>query len=362
MKIVLFTATGAENLWDELITLCEIREFLKEKETQITLFSHGIERTKRFLLSQKCPLENITILEYFPNALRKQPLKNIGLFWQTLRNIKQADIVYIGGGGLLYGKKEEWHSPLKLWSLRVLLAKMFSKKITYLSLGITCEKEEIQWFSRSLFKDTTITVRDSKSHKMLGELWYSANTLPDPVWNYDISDTQQQDIKKTIGISLREWFLPDALVTEIVKKLQNEWYEIIFLPHSLHPENEASHDGYYAQNFLFPGVKTAQSIEQTLEYYKTCHIVISMRLHSMILASIHAKPFIGISYGTKTSSLLFEIGWTHSLASSEVTIENICAHMNDIESHYTENQNKLREITVKMEKTYTDSSSWLLWK
>lgn len=361
MKIVLFTATGAENLWDELITLCEIREFSKEKEVQITLFSHNIEKTKRFLISQKCPLENITILEYFPNALRKQPLKNIGLFWQTLRVLKEADHIYIWGGGLFYGKKEEWHSALKLWSMRALLAKMFGKKITYLSLGITCEKNEIQPFSGSLFKDTTITVRDTGSQEILKELWYSANILPDPVWNYDVNNVKEEN-KKTIGISLRKWFLPDMLVTEIVKKLQKEWYETIFLPHSLHPENEVSHDGYYVQNFLFPGIKTAQSIEQTLEYYQVCHIVISMRLHSMILASIHAKPFIGISYWSKTSSLLSEIGWTHSLISSEVTLDNISTHISDIESRYAENQDKLREIAVKIKKTYRDSSSWLLWK
>jgi len=95
--IVLFTATGAENLGDELITLCEIRYFQNTHE-DIVLFSHDIGRTKRFLLSQKIPLTNIVLHEYFPNALRKQPLKNIKLFWETVRIIKKSGHVYIGGG------------------------------------------------------------------------------------------------------------------------------------------------------------------------------------------------------------------------------------------------------------------------
>lgn len=108
MKIVLFTATGAENLGDELITLCEIQRFLSEdKNTQIILFSHDINRTKRFLLSQKVSLEQVLFQEYFPNAFRTHPIRNMRLFWQTIVSIKNADHVYIGGGGLLYSKNEE---------------------------------------------------------------------------------------------------------------------------------------------------------------------------------------------------------------------------------------------------------------
>ena len=78
MKIVLFTASGAENLGDELITLCEIQRFLLvDKNTQITLFSYDINRTRRFLLSQNLPLEQVTIQEYFPNGFRTHPIRNI---------------------------------------------------------------------------------------------------------------------------------------------------------------------------------------------------------------------------------------------------------------------------------------------
>lgn len=107
MKIVLFTATGAENLGDELITLCEIQSFRALSETEITIFSHDRDRTKRFFISQNMSLENITIREYFPNGIKKHPLKNLKLFWETLMTLKNTDRVYIGGGGLLYSRNEE---------------------------------------------------------------------------------------------------------------------------------------------------------------------------------------------------------------------------------------------------------------
>ncbi len=107
MRVILFTATGAENLGDELITLCEIRELQKNENTDITLFSHSIESTKRFLLSQKYHLENIALREYFPNNIRRNPIRNMRLLWETMCQIKESEIIYIGGGGLFYGRDEE---------------------------------------------------------------------------------------------------------------------------------------------------------------------------------------------------------------------------------------------------------------
>lgn len=357
MRVTLFTATGAENLGDELIALCEIRELLKVENISIALFSHDVARTKRFLASQNCPLEQIVIQEYFPNALRKQPLKNIILLWQTIMTIAKTDRVYIGGGGLLYSKNEEWHSPLLLWSFRAMMSKILRKQITYLSIGITTTEDELKPYTDTLLENTVITVRDTESKTKIQNLWYTAEVLPDPVWNLD---TEKLKTQKTIGVAFRKGFLPDAVVSEMMKKLQKEGYEILLLPHSLHPTDENSHDGYYLQNFLFPGVKTSQSIEQTLEYYKQCHIVLAMRFHSMILASIHSIPFVGISYGKKTSSLLSEMNWKYSF-SENIDSENIINAVKDIELHYGELQNQLQNISSSMRKKYK-SSSVFLWK
>jgi polysaccharide pyruvyl transferase WcaK-like protein len=135
MKILLFTATGAENLGDELITLCEIQHLQKVyPDAHITLFSHDILRTRRFLLSQNISQEHITLREYFPNASKKQ-----------------CHHIYVGGGGLLYGKSEEGHSPLRLWWMRARIAKFFKKPLTYLSLGISAGVDELKPVARTLF-------------------------------------------------------------------------------------------------------------------------------------------------------------------------------------------------------------------
>ncbi len=79
---------------------------------------------------------------------------------------------------------------------------------------------------------------------------------------------------------------------------------MLLLPHSLHPRDEHAHDGYYLQQFLFPGVRITQSIEQTLAAYATCDAIIGMRLHSIILSLVHDIPLVALSYGKKTQSIL----------------------------------------------------------
>ncbi len=356
MKILLFTATGAENLGDELIALCEVQYLQKiYPDIQITLFSHDVQRTRRFLLSQNLSETNLIIQEYFPNALRKKPLNNILLLWQTITAIKQCQQIYIGGGGILYSKNEEGHSPLRLWSLRARLAKFFKKPITYLSIGVSTGADELRPFGHRLFSGTKITVRDEESKETLHKIWFDPQILPDPVLSYT---PEKWENTKTVWIALRKWFISDEIIVEIIKKLIAEWYEILLLPHSLHPSDEASHDGYYLQNFLLPGVSTTQTIEQTLAGYKKCHIILSMRLHSMILSAVYHIPFIGLSYSKKTKNLLQDLDWKYT-HDKDTTAADIMRDIQEIEAYYPELQQRLSQKHKDYQQQYKSFFPWI---
>ncbi|MEI6711987.1 MAG: polysaccharide pyruvyl transferase family protein [bacterium] len=101
--------------------------------------------------------------------------------------------------------------------------------------------------------------------------------------------------------------MPDEIIATTIKKLLQNNYTIYLLPHSLHPDDTDSHDGYYLQKFLFPGVKITQTIEQTLAIYTLCDVIVGMRLHSIILASVMKIPLLAISYSTKTEAVLTEM-------------------------------------------------------
>lgn len=129
---------------------------------------------------------------------------------------------------------------------------------------------------------------------------------------------------------------------------------MLLLPHSLHPTDEKSHDGYYLQDFLFPGVSTTQTIEQTLEGYKKCHIILAMRLHSMILAIDHHTPFIGISYSKKTDSLLENLDWKYS-HTSDTNSADIIRDILEIEKKYPELEEKLAQKHLSYQTLYNNS-------
>lgn len=356
--ICLFTATGAENLGDELITLCEIQNFQRKfPNIKITLFSHDIDRTKRFLISQGVGMENIHIYEYFPNALKRQPIRNIKLLLNTFYQLWKCEEVYVGGGGLLYSKKEEWHSPLKLWWMRATITKILKKPLTYLSLWISADSHEIWNYMSGLFSQSTITVRDKKSQDIVWGLGYNAEILPDPVFTY----AGEKWTSKTIGIALRKGFLEQGVILDICKKLISLGYNILLLPHSLHPTDENSHDGYYLQDFLLPWIRTTQSIEQTLAWYTTCHMVISMRLHSMILSITHGIPFIGVSYSDKTASVLQAVEWEYSF-DKNVDSRSIIDAVQKIETDYKELETKLQKYREQKKDEYTRFFDKNIWK
>jgi polysaccharide pyruvyl transferase WcaK-like protein len=83
------------------------------------------------------------------------------------------------------------------------------------------------------------------------------------------------------------------------------------------------------QNFLFPGVKITQTIEQTLAAYPLCDVLLGMRLHSIILASVLHIPLLAVSYSTKTKTILSENNQPF-LDSDEVTSEKLIAGIGDL--------------------------------
>lgn len=72
----------------------------------------------------------------------------------------------------------------------------------------------------------------------------------------------------------------------------------------------------------------------------------------MILASIYGIPFIGMSYGEKTSSLLSEIGWKYSLTGDRASSDTLLEAVRDIESHYAELRDQLQKISIQMKEKY----------
>lgn len=81
-------------------------------------------------------------------------------------------------------------------------------------------------------------------------------------------------------------------------------------------------------------------------------MVVSMRLHSIILALTHHIPFVAVSYSQKTNMLLNEISWDYA-HTSDAKADDILESMNTIEKNYSALSKKLAEEHEKYQSHYT---------
>lgn len=95
------TATGSYNLGDEII-LREELAFLHGhygEMVDFTIFTHD----KKSALFQD---DSVTWATYFPHAFWSNPFANIGYFFMNIYRIWKADILIVGGGGLIFDNEE----------------------------------------------------------------------------------------------------------------------------------------------------------------------------------------------------------------------------------------------------------------
>jgi polysaccharide pyruvyl transferase WcaK-like protein len=339
-KVLIMTATGSYNLGDEVI-LHEEMKFLHGhygEMVDFVIFTHD----RKSALFQD---EEVTWAKYFPSGFMRNPLANI---WYLLRNIwiiARADIMIIGGGGLIFDNEEgvSFDALLFQWWLRTKIARMAGTTIVFLGISLEVKQVKNKMKLHQIFKKGDfIIVRDEKSAGLLEALEVPCSQIPDIAFLYEsVQRSEKLPEKKRIGISLRGWFFGDneSDIPKIYDFFLEKWYDPVFLIHSTEWE-EAQNDLTYVRRVM-QGKKynTTNTIEQTLKLYPTLYAVVGMRLHSGILAIAHGLPLIMISYGPKTDefSNLIDNKW-YTLPPHDLTLDGFVKLWEDLERNYTSRQ------------------------
>lgn len=334
MNISIFASIGAHNLGDELILKNEIKLLEQEfsGKNNFRVFSYDIKNP--FFVAP-----NISYLEYFPIDSKKpknlfRNIKNTLRFFSTLL---WSDIVVIGWGGIIYDSEiQSNRNPLDQWLFRTNIAKKLRKKIYFYVVGIDIQQEENKNKLRDIFSWAwKITVRDSKSFFTLKELWIHSEVVLDPVYsdrdgflpqgrsllqsyssrNFSLRDLQKYDFEgKRVGIALRSWYIGKSkqekieklIVAEVLNYIEQQGWQIVFLPHSFHQKDMKSNDFLFLEQFLTETQEIKKSMQEVYEVYvrKEVDINIAMRLHSIILSEVYEIPYIALSYSQKTEEQL----------------------------------------------------------
>ncbi|MDQ7008667.1 MAG: polysaccharide pyruvyl transferase family protein [Candidatus Gracilibacteria bacterium] len=357
MKISVFASIGAQNLGDELILKNEIK-ILEEKYSKklnidkkdiiFNIFTYDLKNN--FYIS-----DNVEYIEYFPIDIKKikNIFRNIFNFLNFLKITIQSDLVFIGGGGIIYDNElQSVGNPLKQWLFRTNIFKVFNKKVEFFRVGINIKNNKNLDLVKNIFSCASeISVRDKYSFNLLQKLNFNnIELLEDPVFSdrdfknnpnplsgdinkkylisdLKISELNVQNIKniiknnninlegKKIGLSLRRQNIKDYKknILEIIKHFLENKSEIILIPHSFHKTDELANDYIFFQEingFLstegFSPLNICKTMQESYNIYtnKKIDLNLASRLHSIILSQVYEIDFISISYSTKTDEVI----------------------------------------------------------
>jgi polysaccharide pyruvyl transferase WcaK-like protein len=334
-KVLIMTATGSYNLWDEII----LREELKflhghyGEMVDFTVFTHD----KKSALFQD---DSVHWSKYFPHGLFRNPLANIWYLLVNVWKISRADILLIGGGGVIFDNEEgvSFTNLINQWYFRTKIARLSGTTIVYLGISLEIKQVKHKMMLRKVFqKWDFIIVRDDKSAGLLEALEIPCSQIPDLAFLTVPEKVDKLPEKKRVGISMRWWFFWDNEdeIPKIYDYLVEKWYDPVFLVHTTE-WYESQNDALFIKRVMTGRTyNTTNTIEQTLKIYPTLHAVVGMRLHAAILACVHSLPLIMISYGPKTdeiTNLIDNKGYTTT--PEDLTLQSFKTLWEDLEAHH----------------------------
>jgi len=318
MKIFLIGWFGAGNLGDEAILLSELLSIREKREgVRFYILSFNRRRTER--LTANIPEVEKIIGMGAKRSFLKSDFKGL------LNAFKTVDIVVIGGGGIFQDIYNYY--PIPFFTFMALAARFFRKLLVFYSVGIgpvntSIGKKMCRFAANSA---DVLSVRDEESRDLLSEIGVTREIhvsadpvfLLKPVWNEKVdrivSAGDIGNYKYVIGICVQDllfWSnLNKKIFADVLDVLRREkGVRMVFLPFGVYQ------DGWFgketseavdvaASKEIADMIKGDYSIltddinpQELLSVIGRLDLVISMRLHGVIMGIVMGVPVIALTY------------------------------------------------------------------
>lgn len=323
---------GFGNCGDEAILMAMIQQLSDiVSEEGITVLSQNPKKTK--------------LLYGVDSIFRLNPLL---ICWK----MKKSGIFISGGGGLLQDTTGRGLSIAYYLSF-ILLARLFRIPCIIYGQGIGPIRRQInrKLIRFSLSRANLIIVRDRQSQKLLDEIGISkelvsvfadpsfllkGEKLPDNIYKkFQLEESQPEVLhdNMVIGVVLRNCKeieqdynkkiiqlakIADHLITKYKARL-------IFLPFQLDNDLALMNDviknmGNTSVHCLDQEIKPAQM----LTLFSKLSLIIGMRFHAILFATMNGNPFIAIDYDPKVKNYVSALGLSELLLNiGQLTIKNV---------------------------------------
>lgn len=315
MKILISGYYGFDNAGDELILDSITSEIRKNiPDTRVTVLSANPSKTSLFF-------GVAAISRWSPFAIIKALLR--------------TDLLISGGGGLFQDKTSSL--SLYYYICIILLAKLFGKKVFIYAVGIN----EMKFVNNDILCGVlrtadAITLRNKESVDCIcGNLrkMKRMELTNDAVFCNTVTPRKLSSKNPNIAIVLRP-NLGKHQSIELFAKLadsvgQRLSAKLIFIP--FHKETD-----YPFSLKVINHMRTSANIvlwnnpRELYEIFSGIDMIISQRLHALILGVLFGIPLIGMFNDSKLTRFLNEIGQKNLTSFSEENIYSVLANINDL--------------------------------
>lgn len=248
------------------------------------------------------------------------PRANPLLWWSLLG---RCDLFISGGGSLLQDVTGPWNIPY--YAGLMLMAG--ARGVPVMILGQGVGPIQGHWGRRltryAVDRAAIVTVRDPGSCELLRELGVAREitVVADPVFSLQFPQAAGRAPESNpgaplrIGVALRRLGLTGevagrlaAAFDAVARFLGDGRVEFVFFP--MQEQEDVGAAQMVAQQLTAPHRLISQrlSLDKTVELIATFDVVIAMRLHALILASLLGVPPAGISYDPKVEEFLRQVG------------------------------------------------------
>ncbi|HSI65816.1 MAG TPA: polysaccharide pyruvyl transferase CsaB [Planococcus sp. (in: firmicutes)] len=343
MRIVLSGYYGFDNVGDEAI-LFAIIQSLKEYHpgVNLTVLSNNPEKTAS---------------SYKVDAVNRWN------FNEVRKALKASDCLISGGGSLL--QDETGLKSITYYSGVMKIAQVLKKPVFIYAQGMGPVKSRInrKIMKHVLQRSEMITVRDKQSKSFLESIGVTKpiQLVPDPVMAIDASDfisgmnKPADSDKRVISVSVRKWTEDQSYLNKVASALDGlvaNGHEILMVP--MH----GKHDHETSQNVVGMMKHGAEifpydsSIEEKMAAVKESDVLLGMRLHALIFASVGNTPFVALSYDPKIDSFAEIVGQkvVGHVSADDWSSEDIVSSIEEILADYPGKIKQLSKQVVPLQK------------
>lgn len=301
-----------------------------------------------------------------------------GIF-NTLKWIIKSDVIVIGGGEIVQDRSSLVYIPYQL--IRPFIAKIFGKKLFAYAIGIG-EREEIstlgKWQARLVLNMfDVITVRDEKSYRVLKsylkvnkpEIYLTADpalnlkakepvetNMQTPYFVMSVRSVYHRNgnllpfsIRKKLGLIPKEYYREINRfkndIADMVEKLMDEYgLQVKFLNTYTGLQMSASDDKFTADIIKRISSKYRSHVDvisknntpsQIKYILGQSQFIVTVPLHPLILGASENVPVFSLSYASKSTSFMRQIGRSENVYNVEqigqqLDVEHILKDIRDV--------------------------------